>query len=103
MAIISNDLIINETDIVIQDGDFLIGESDNQNVFANLKARKGQFYENPLIGIGIDDFQNSSKTKREITKEIREGLLKDNYRAKNLDVSVDQGEVFINILPEKIR
>ena len=102
MAVISNDFIINE-DIEIAGGDFLIGVSDNQNVFAIIKAHQGQFYESPLIGVGVDDFQNSPATNRLFKKMIKEEIAKDNYRAKNLEIVGEQDDFTVNILPEKIR
>ncbi len=102
MAVISNDFIIND-DIEIAGGDFAVEISDNQNVYAITKAHKGQFYESPLIGVGIDDFQNSPQTNRLLKKTIKEELSKDNYKAKNLEVIGDQDDFVINILPEKIR
>lgn len=102
MAVISNDFIIND-DIEISGGDFIIDISDNQNVFAIVKAHRGQFYESPLIGVGIDDFQNSPQTNRLLRKTIKEELAKDNYKAKNLEITGEQDDLVVNILPEKLR
>ena len=102
MAVISEDFII-VGDIQIEGGDFKIDISDNQNIFAILKAHPGQFYEFPLIGLGIDDFQNSPQTNRLLKKRIKEEISKDNYKAKNLGIVGEVDELTIDILPEKIR
>lgn len=102
MAVVSEDFIITD-DIQIEDGDFKIDVSDNQNVYAILLAHRGQFYEAPLIGLGIDDFQNSPQTNRLLRKRIREEIGKDNYKAKNIDIVGGVDEFTVNILPEKTK
>jgi hypothetical protein len=102
MSVTSQDLIITD-DIQIEDGDFKIDISDNQNVYAILQAHRGQFYEFPLIGLGIDDFQNSPQTNRFLRKRIKEELAKDNYVARNIEIVGEVDEFTVNILPEKIK
>ena len=102
MSVVSEDFIITD-DIQIENGDFLIDISDNQNVYAILLAHRGQFYESPLIGLGIDDFQNSPQTNRFLRKRIKEELAKDNYVARNIEIIGGVDEFTVNILPEKLR
>jgi hypothetical protein len=102
MAVTSEDFIITD-DIQIEDGDFKIDVSDNQNVYAILQAHRGQFYEFPLIGLGIDDFQNSPQTNRFLRKRIKEELAKDNYVARNIEIIGEIDDFTVNILPEKIK
>jgi len=100
--VVSDDFIINE-DLEIRDGDLFIGASDNQNVYAIIQANKGQFYESPLLGVGIDSFQNAPAVDRLLRKTIKQELKKDNYKSKNLEITRG-GDIFtVNILPEKIR
>lgn len=102
MAVTSSDFIIND-DIEIVDGDFGISLSDNQNVYAILLAHRGQFYEAPTIGLGIDDFQNSPNEVRLLRKRVKEELAKDNYVAKNIEITGGVDAFDINILPEKTK
>ena len=102
MPIVSEDFIIND-DIEIEGGDFKIDVSDNQNVYAILLAHRGQFYESPLLGLGIDDFQNSPQTNRLLRKRIKEELAKDNYISKNLEIVGGVDDFKVDLLPEKIK
>lgn len=102
MGVTSYDILMFE-DLSIIDGDLEIGISDNQNVYAILRAHKGQFYQYPSIGLGIDDFQNSPQTNRLLKKFIKEELSKDNYKAKNIEIVGEIDDFTVNVLPEKIK
>lgn len=100
MSVTSYDFIMDD-DIQIESGDLAIGISDNQNAYAILKARKGQFYETPLIGVGMDNYINSPKSVRLLKKRIREELDKDDYTADNLTIEGDTDNYNISLLPIK--
>ena len=52
-----NDFLIDSTgDLIIQDGDLVIGESDDQQKEILLVSEKGSFKENPAVGVGLQDF-----------------------------------------------
>ena len=67
-------------------GDFLINESTNQDIYTILKAQKGQFYSSPLVGVGVDDFINSSFDPRAIKQEIRSQIEGDGFTIDKLEV-----------------
>lgn len=50
-----NDFLLDQYgDLAIQNGDFVTGNADEQNIAAILKATKGSFVQFPLIGCAID-------------------------------------------------
>ena len=84
---ISKDFIFDDNDdFIIEDGDFAVGQSDDQNIEAIILAEKGQFYENLLLGYGIYHRQNGPFNKNQERKEIRQELRRDNYDIVQLDI-----------------
>lgn len=79
-------------DLQIVDGDFLVGQSDDQNVAQILKATKGSFKQFPLLGVGIELDINgliNGATKR----KIRLHLDSDGYKV----IGIEQEDRSINI------
>ena len=91
------DLVINE-DLEFENGDLKIRSSENQNIYAILKARPGQFYQHPTLGVGIDDFENASIDVREVRRLIRKELKKDNYRIETLNLEFLNGDLNVEII-----
>lgn len=97
---ISKDLIFDTNDdLTITDGDFFIGQSDDQNIETILVAEKGQFYSSPLLGYGIYKRIMGPFRKNVERKAIREELRKDNYNVvvleinENFEITVDADKV----------
>ena len=78
----------NET-IRIENGDFVVGKSDQQHVQHLLKAEPGQYYHAPTLGIGINNQLNASLDANEISQQIRVGLEADNYNVREIVVTDD--------------
>jgi hypothetical protein len=84
---ISKDLIFDlDDDLTIENGDFAIGQSDDQNIEAIFLAEKGQFYENLLIGYGVYRRQYGPFRKNVERKAIRQELKRDNYDVVQLEI-----------------
>tara|TARA_B110000977_G_C11000203_1_gene463495 strand:- start:947 stop:1249 length:303 start_codon:yes stop_codon:yes gene_type:complete len=75
-----------QNDLAIENGDFVIGNSDQQNIRNIIQSQRGQFYEQPLIGVGILDEMNSSATTQSLKNRIKTNLLLDNYEADEIQV-----------------
>jgi hypothetical protein len=87
---ISYDLALDlNNDLTIQDGDFAILQSDDQNIEAIMKANKGQFYQFPLLGYGITTRQYGPFTKADEQRDIREEMRRDNYNVVTLIIDND--------------
>ena len=79
-------------------GDFLVGVSDQQHVQHILKAQKGHYYQNPLIGLGANDLINGTIDRDLLKQQIKIQLKSDKYNP--LEVFIDEDfDVFINAEP----
>lgn len=91
--IITKDISFDE-DIVISNGDFLLFDSEEVHIENILKANRGYFFETPLIGYGIINELNGSKSIQEQKQDIRRQLTLDNYNVQL--VQVDGSNISIN-------
>lgn len=97
----AKDFIIND-DLEIADGDFKIDYSDQQHIESILKAHKGQYYQSPLLGVGIEDNYKGNVNKNLLKKEIRLHLESDNYRVKSIEITGNE-ELVTSIEAERIK
>jgi len=101
---ISYDLILDSNnDLILENNDFAIGQSDDQNIEAIMLAEKGQFYEFPLLGYGIRRKLNGSINILTERKLIRENLSFDNYNVKLLNIIGSGDNLEIELDAEKIK
>lgn len=84
-------------DAAIVRGDFALVESDQTHIEHILISNKGFWFENPLLGVGIIDEQNGSRTRQELKQNIRRQLVYDNFAVKKIAISQD-GEIDINAI-----
>lgn len=68
-------------------GDFLLNESDQVHIEHILKSNKGYWLETPLLGVGLINELNGSKTRQELKQNIRRQLVLDNYTVKEVTIS----------------
>ena len=73
-------LLSNENELQTLRGDFLVGDSDAQHVQHIIEATKGNFLENPTIGVNIAEYRNGNISLADLTKRVRLELQKDGYR-----------------------
>jgi len=83
-----------EDDIVIENGDFAVFESDEVHIENILKANRGFFFETPLIGLGIVKEINGSKSIQELKQDVRRQLVLDNFSVQVVEIS--EGKININ-------
>jgi hypothetical protein len=84
----ANDILLENNDLKIINGDFAVGNSDEQNIEQTLIAVKGDFKQSPMTGVAIVQKLNAPQTyavKRAIEKEINLQLKAD--KAKEIKVS----------------
>jgi hypothetical protein len=95
---------ISYTDDVVftSGGDFLVEFSEDQHVEHIFKAEKGQFYQSPEIGLGVQKLQNGSTSRAEVKQQVVENLELDDFRILSLNVGFDtDGELVIDVDAEK--
>lgn len=84
---ISEDLQLDEIgDILLKDGDYVMGESDMQHIEDILDAYPGEYRNAPLLGVylqrGINGLMNGS-----IRRDININLQADNYLVKKVEIT----------------
>ncbi len=78
------DILLDENnDLLEKDGDFVIGDSNDQNVKLLLLANPGEFKQYPLIGFGIRQMHNGKLTA-EAKRNINLTLALDGYKARSI-------------------
>jgi len=82
-------------DLDISTGDFSVVESDSLHIEHILLSNKGYWFENPLLGVGIIDEQNGSRTRQELKQNIRRQLVFDNFAVRSIVIS-PSNEIDIN-------
>ncbi len=98
----SKDILYNN-DIIISSGDIKFGFSDQYHINDILEANKGQFYQYPNIGFGMNKLLNGQFAISKLKKEIRQELQKDNYRLDDVVIETDQTGKIINIEINAVR
>lgn len=80
-----NDIMIDgETgELLIKDGDLVVGESSLQHQKDLLLLQKGELKYEPLIGVGIADFMDDEGTE-DLFRTIRKEFAKDGMKVKEL-------------------
>lgn len=73
--------------LLINNGDFLIGESEDQHIEAILRSEKGHWKETPFLGVGISKAINSSNQIADIERDILLQLELDEWRSVEVDFS----------------
>lgn len=72
-------------DLVIKNGDFVIGESANQHQQCLLLAEKASYKQYPLTGVGIASFLKDDNSN-ELLREIRLQFSKDGMSVNKLGI-----------------
>lgn len=77
-------LIGDDLDLLFTNGDFAVGDSENQNQILIIKNNTGSFKEFPLVGVGIDKYIKSSGKEDEIKRLVTIQLVADGYRVNKI-------------------
>jgi hypothetical protein len=84
------DILLNtENELQIANGDFVVGESLNQQVGLLLLLNKGELKQYPLTGVGIYDLINT-ESKEDIKNAVSEQLKDDGLKLRNLELTDDK-------------
>lgn len=83
----------------ILNGDFVVKPSDQMHIQHILKAYPGQYYQNPLIGLGVRDYQGASVNPQRLKQAIKTQLKGDNLITKVIEINED---FVVNIDAERL-
>ncbi|WP_312296884.1 hypothetical protein [Chryseobacterium sp.] len=88
-----SDILLNdENDISIINGDFQIGNSEQQEIESILISFKSEFKNSPLLGAQMLRMLKARGTRQGITREVNEQLQYDGF--KNIDFRIEDAENF---------
>jgi len=85
-----------ETDLVIDLGDFVLADSDQQNVQDIINAYKGNYKEFPLIGVGIDTYRNSTPDPSELQSIVKKQLEADGFTVNS--VTIIEKQIYVDAI-----
>lgn len=95
----ANDFLLDDAgDLLIKNGDFVIGDSEAQHVEDLLYSFKGEWKEHPLLGAESQRQLKQGNSLTKLKKAIKIELQNDGY--SNVAVTI-QGEI-ININAERL-
>lgn len=78
------DILLNTgDDIAIVNGDFVVGESDLQNIYLLMRLNKTNIKQSPRTCVGEELLQNGT-VNAELRKEVQLQLQADGYRLRQL-------------------
>lgn len=74
-------------DLLIQNGDFVVGESDHQHINDIIIASPGDYRQYPDVGFNAIRFLNSVGRENQFKSELRAALENDGYKVRKIDTS----------------
>ncbi|TNE31822.1 MAG: hypothetical protein EP346_00020 [Bacteroidetes bacterium] len=86
----TTDYLLQEEDLIIENGDFKSGDSVDDHVNHILVATKGQYRQHPLVGVGLLNYIGSpwtSTVRNRLESQIQLQLEADG--ATGVDISID--------------
>lgn len=91
----AKDFLLKDGDLQIKNGDFAVGDSDEQHIEHLLLAHNGEYTQYPMLGIGISSYIHAPMNpavRMELERHIR------------LQVQADGGQnVKINVTNENLK
>jgi len=88
------DILLDENnDLLIQNGDFVIGESEEQEIRCILQAVKNDYKQFPELGVNLVEAINNNDTERALKQKIKLNLRMDGK--DNVKVKIEKGEIVI--------
>ncbi len=93
------DILLNEAnELLIVDGDFVIGQSDQQHVKHIVETFKGEYKAHPLVGFGVINYlKRDDKIESEFRRDLKIQLENDGYNDADIDLSEGFAKLKIDI------
>ena len=88
------DILLNGNDLVIQDSDIVLAESDDQHIADTINACPGWWKENFADGVGIVRYLKAQNVQQELSRSIRLNLQADGYNSNPI-ISYDNTKTLI--------
>jgi hypothetical protein len=86
---------------VLKNGDFLIDDTDQQDQKEIIYSNKGNFLQDPTLGVGITYYENSPLSITELEKVIRIEFEKDGFNVTQISLTQSDDEYDINVIADR--
>lgn len=83
-------------DLVISNGDFSIGDSDEQHIKDTIVSFAGWWKDNVSDGVGIDSFVKSTGQEQVVGRLVKIHLENDGYTVNNPIININNEKLEIN-------
>lgn len=82
------DITLDKTtkDLIIKNGDFVISESSQQETDLIINTFLGNWFENPLCGVGIINYLASAARPIFIEQQIKKQIENDGFTIESIDI-----------------
>lgn len=87
-------LLDEDGDLLIQNGDFVVGPSDDQHIADILQSFQGEWKQFPLLGVGLLTFLKS-QTPNDAINTIKQQLQNDGYVVGNVKTTIKNGNLIV--------
>lgn len=86
------DILLENDDLQLVNGDFFVGDSQNQSVELLLKTMQGEWKQHPEAGCGLSKAQNGV-IDRFLNRNIRVQLQADGFSVEKLNIGENGLEI----------
>lgn len=93
MAVPNDILLGTDGDLLIADGDFVIGDASVQNQYLLLKCQKGEFKQWPKACVGLESYL-LDEAEQDMLREIRSQFENDGMKVNQLNYT--DGKIIVD-------
>jgi hypothetical protein len=86
---VSDVLLDEDFDLLMENGDFVVGESTLQHQALLLLSNKGEWRQSPVVGVGLNNFLLQDGGEDELRQLVRKELERDGMRVGS--IQLDEG------------
>ena len=90
------DIGLENNDLIVEDNDLTLVESDDQHVVDLINSSPGWWKENPATGVGILDYYKAKGVEQKLARNMSIELQADGYTCNPTAQSDSSGKLTIN-------
>jgi hypothetical protein len=89
---IFTDFLLDSTgDLLIANGDFVSGPSDNQHIQDIINFNAGFIKQYPQVGVGVQSYVKSQNSGSALEQSVKQQLQSDGYQVNGVSVTYQNG------------
>lgn len=89
MAMAKDITLDDDLELLIENGDFKISESDQTHIILLMKTYQGNWKQFPLVGLGIDYYIASSGSRNLLSRAMTVQMEADDYKVNEIIIKGD--------------